>query len=120
MMLPDDVREIVERILEKTRGGEVRWSPVFWVDTGQGGPDELMLVFPQDSIVLSRDRLSGSFSVSFQDSLGVTVDEHRVIPQSSDHPLVADLFDAALASFSGRESVIQRLRRELGLTGRPA
>jgi hypothetical protein len=117
-MIPDDVRPVVQQLLDRSRKREVEWLPSSVTAHRRG---DFIVLFPSSTFVLWQDENEDRIEASILNSRGDTAlsfwasyrDDLR-----SDYDLLNELFELARRRVLGADESIADIRDALASPGR--
>jgi hypothetical protein len=119
-MIPTELRNIVQALLDKARANEVNWVPA--ADLGWGGADNDVVVnFPDYSINVfagvDPERAEHFIAFNILNSKGKFVHGRSLSPGDNDYAILSEILDLATRKLSGVDEALASLDQVLQQPG---
>jgi len=117
-MIPEDVRPIVQLLLERSRKREVEWAPSAVLGQRHG---DFVVLFPSSSFLLSEDEDESRIDARILNSSGDTALSFWVSYRETsrgDYELLSELLELARRKVLGADESLAEMKEALEAPGR--
>jgi len=117
-MIPEEIQDIVQKLLERSRAREVNWvsSSDVGVTQVKGGED-FTVALPNYSVNVWKSHQDPAVRLAFYDDRGRTIMRAVTTPRDDNHPLMEELLELARRKALNVEGALDALRVALAQPG---